>query len=577
MKERDRSRRRAAEKAPAAKARRARSPVKSERSGFQDWIKHNPVLTAIVLAVLHIILAVLAFEPAPHNGGDNAAYLALARSILSGQGYREIYDPLMPVHTQYPPLFPLMLAGLLALGFKPWVSFKVLVMLCSAAAVALSYLWMRRKGRPELALPIALLIAISPGVLNLSHWELSDVPFWAITMAALLAWERLDQRDTKRTIIATALTILAYFTRSAGLPLIAAAGAWLLWRRRWKQLAIFVIGITPFVFWWWYRARTQGGVDYVQQFWFVNPYQPELGRVGAIDLVRRAFANNTAYLQRHLPILMVGIDNTLTFLLAVITIGLGIFGWVRRLRHANISELFLPLYIALLLAWPAVWSGERFLVPALPFILFYAAEGMQRILRKFAVARPRLIGYAAATIIAISAMPGLVQAVQWGTLCTRLYMLGDRYSCHAENWKDFYATAEFAGRALPENAVVLSRKPRLFWAFSDGVKSKIYPLSTNSDSLFALAKQTGARYVVLDRVDALTPRYLMPTLANRQKAFCLLYALGQSQTAIMGILPGGDTIPDTPVNRGAENQIGFQLCGPEYWRSREVMDAAFRR
>ena len=572
------SRKRSSAPAPnrsRARDQKATAPAR-KRADVRGWVGHNPKLTALALALLHLVLALLAFEPAPHNGGDNAAYLALARSILSGVGYREIYDPLMPLHTQYPPLFPLMLAGLLALGFKPWVSFKLLVLFCSAAAIGLSYLWMHRKLRPEIALAVTLLMALSPGVIGLSHWELSDVPFWAFTMAALVAWDRLGADDTRRLLIATALTLLAYFTRSAGLPLLVAAVAWLAWRGRWKQLAIFVAGIAPFAFWWWYRARTQGGVDYVQQFWFVNPYQPELGKVGAVDLIRRAAANNTAYVQRHLPVLLVGLVNPLTFALSLITLGLGIFGWVRRLRHAHISELFLPLYIGLLLVWPAVWSGERFLVPALPLILFYAAEGLQRLIRRTPVKRPRLVVYAAAALVLASALPALTMTVRWGMMCTKLYLMGDRYSCHGPEWKDFFATAEFASRTLPADAVVLSRKPRLFWAISGGVRGKIYPLSTEPDSLFDAARRIGARYIILDRVDNLSTRYLTPTLMERSSAFCVLYTLGQSQTAIMGILPGADSIASAPVAPGPEGAVGFKICGPEFWRSPEIMQSVMQ-
>jgi hypothetical protein len=358
--------------------RRSAQPTREKKPGkpaaAQPHEHHQPRVSFLrartgtllfVLIAVHLLLAFLAFEPQLHNGGDNAAYFALARSLLSGNGYREIYDPALPIHTQYPPVFPLMLAGLLLLGFHPWVPFKILIVICSTAAIALSYLWMRRKLRPELAFSVALLMALSPGVIGLSHWELSDVPFWVFTIGALFAWERLPPGNAKRLLVATTLTVVAYFTRSAGLPLIVAAAAWLALRRRWKQLAIFAASVLPFLLWWWWRARTKGGVDYVQQFWFVNPYDPSAGRVGVVDLVRRAFENLGDYLTMHFPVLLVGAGSLPGRLVSFIVAPLALFGWIRRLKHPQVAEFFLPLYIGLLLAWPAVWSGERFLVPAL--------------------------------------------------------------------------------------------------------------------------------------------------------------------------------------------------------------------
>jgi hypothetical protein len=566
----------------SAQPARAKTPPKQvvrarERDRADGWratLRHKPGPIVFILLALHLILALLAFEPALHNGGDNAAYLALAKALLGGQGYREIYDPALPLHTQYPPLFPGMLALLLTLGFQPWVPFKLLVLAFSLAAIALSYFWMRRKLMPELAFSVALLMAVSPGVVGLSHWELSDVPFWAFTMAALFAWERLQPRDTKRVVAASVLTTLAYFTRSAGLPLIVAAVAWLAWRRRWKQLLIFGLIIVPPVFLWWLRARSQGGVDYVQQFWFVNPYSPELGSINAAGLFRRAFENNSDYFKEHLPILLVGSYKTLHFLLAVAVGLLGLFGWIKRLRHPHVSEFFLPLYIGLLLVWPAVWSGERFLVPALPLILFYAGEGLLRMIRAVKQERMRPFSYAAAALIVLLGLPIQVRAASWGLGCTREYMLGDRYACNNSEWRDYYHIAETAGRVLPDSAVVLSRKPRTFWAISNGVPGRNYPLHDEPDSLFQGARSARARYVVLDRLDRLSQAYLFPVIMRRPAAFCVMYSLGPARTTMLGIQAGADTIPDRVVDPGnPQAQVGFQICGPEYWRSREIMEA----
>ena len=555
-------------------AKPAPAPVSAPAEPRESFLRARTGTLLFVLIALHLLLAFLAFEPQLHNGGDNAAYYALARSLLSGTGYREIYDPALPIHTQYPPVFPLMLGGLLLLGFQPWVPFKILVVLCSTAALALSYLWMRRKLRPELAFSVALLMALSPGVIGLSHWELSDVPFWAFTIAALFAWERLPPNNTKRLLLAAALTIVAYFTRSAGLPLIVGAAAWLVLRRRWKQLAIFAASVLPFLLWWWWRARTKGGVDYVQQFWFVNPYDPSAGRVGLVDLVLRAFENLGDYLTIHLPVLLVGGSGLLGKLLSFIVAPLAVFGWVRRLRHAQVAEFFLPLYIALLLAWPAVWSGERFLVPALPLLLFYAAEGLQRILYRVRPKAVRWAGVAAAALIVLIASKAIFLSVRYGMECTTLYRLGDRYACHSREWKDFFNTAELAGQVLPRDAVTLSRKPRTFWAVSGWVPGRNYPLSNEPDSFFVAAQRAGAQYVVLDRLDGLSQRYLMPVLVRRPQAFCLMYGLGPDRTAMLGIRPAADTMSDQPGDSG---RVGFTVCGPEYWRSKALMDQLLQR
>src|SRR5690606_39598449 len=78
-----------------------------------------PLVAAILL--LHLLLALLAFDPTPFTGGDNAGYIALARSLLERGAYVDLYDPAAPPHTQYPPAFPAVVAAALAAGLTPWV------------------------------------------------------------------------------------------------------------------------------------------------------------------------------------------------------------------------------------------------------------------------------------------------------------------------------------------------------------------------------------------------------------------------------------------------------------------------
>src|SRR5688572_27570623 len=168
--------------------------------------------------------------------------------------YQELWEPAVRSHTQYPPGWPLVLAGAMTLGIKPWVGFKVLSVLCSAAAVVLSYLWARRVSTPGAALALAAILAISPGVVDLARWELSDVPFWCFTMLALWAFARMAGAPEPGAepaargfatggwgalALASLAVLLAYVTRSAGVPMVAAAVGWLAWQRRWRALALF--------------------------------------------------------------------------------------------------------------------------------------------------------------------------------------------------------------------------------------------------------------------------------------------------------------------------------------------------
>ncbi|HEU4557433.1 MAG TPA: hypothetical protein VFS20_06265 [Longimicrobium sp.] len=545
----------------AARTSRRHNPGVLDRG--LGWARRHPWPVVLGLVALHLVFAALAFVPVLHPGGDNAVYLALARSLLDG-GYRDLFDPARPVHTQFPPGWPLMIAAGLTLGLKPWVGPKLIVVAFSAAAVALTYFWIRRRRRPDLALGVAFLVAVSPGVVALSHWELSDVPFWAITTAALLAWERLPRGRNGRAALAAVLTVCAYLTRSAGLPLMLAAAVWLAFRRRWAQLGIYLAVVAPPTAAWLLWTRAQGG--YATLIAASNAYAPDHGTVqGAGGLLDRFGENAVAYTGRFLPTLLADAATAPVVALSVAIIALAIYGWSRRVRRPGVAELWVPLYVGMLLAWNPQWSGERLLLPLYPALLMYAGDGVTR-LGRMAPAVWRGAGrFLAPAALLLAALPGLAGAVRDGSTCRAASAYGAA-ACLAPAWQDFLEIAAYAGRELPANAVVLSRKPALFYAES-GLPGRTYPLTREPAALIDTARRAGARYLLLDNLDEVSISYLTPILIRRPAAFCVLHALGPERAALIGIVPNAAAVPDARADPGeTEADVAFQPCGPEYRR-----------
>src|SRR5262245_47316990 len=220
-----------ARSAEVDRTKKIKKPTEAPRKGFRALLVKPPLQVAGALALIHIALGLLTFDPTVFTGGDNAAYLSLANSLLHNHNYSEIYDPASPAHTQYPPVYPLLIALGLVFGLKSWVALKFEILVLSTVAVVFSYLWLRKRREPEIAFGVSLILAIAPGVLELSHVELSDVPFWAFTMIALWAFEHLRSDERARFAVGIVAVVLSYFTRSAGLPLIIAVLAWFGWRR----------------------------------------------------------------------------------------------------------------------------------------------------------------------------------------------------------------------------------------------------------------------------------------------------------------------------------------------------------
>jgi hypothetical protein len=548
----------------------------------------RPAYVALAFALLHLALVLLSLNPSPHNGGDNASYLALATSIREHGTYQELWDPAARPHTQYPPGWPLILAGALAAGMTPWVGFKVLAGLFSALAVGLGYLWARRVSTPGTALVVAALLAVGPGVVDVGRWELSDAPFWAFTMLALWAFARVvrdggadaDASTPAPTTgpeggrrwtallgplaVAAVGTLLAYGTRSAGLPLAVAAIGWLAWRRRWTQLGVFAAVVAPFALYWWARGRMAGGPSYAGYLFYVDPYRPVLGTVGIGGMLDRVGRNAVEYTVEWLPYLLTGVRRGLpAAALGAAVVLLALAGWGMRVRRAGIAELWLPLYVGLVLIWPAEWAADRFLLPALPMMLLCAAEPVRRLTARKGNAT--LVGAAAVGVIAIAALPPLGKQINHAVKCRAVYGPSNLFPCLAEPWADLLEMGRSLRGELPADATVLSRKATLFWAYS-GYPSRTYPFTDNPDTLLATAREARSRYILLDYMDQVSVMYLAPVLMQRPQAFCVMRAIGPGRATLMGIQPGAERMPNVRARPGNETaDVPFPHCGPEFW------------
>ena len=100
---------------------------------------------------------------------------------------------------------------------------------------------------------------------------------------------------------------------------------------------------------------------------------------------------------------------------------------------------------------------------------------------------------------------------------------------------------------LPPGSVVLSRKATFFYALS-GYQSRTYPLSASPDTFFAFARESGARYVVLDMIRDLAPLYLHPVVFSRRQEFCVMPDLILQNATMLRIEHGPPPPPGTPLN-----------------------------
>jgi len=127
---------------------------------------------------------------------DDTVNISLARSILGGTGYRDIFIADAPPHRQFPPGFPLMLVPLVALFPHTFVAMKILVIVFSLLSLVVIYRLFKKKIEKDLLPVFMLLCAFNTVILHFSGTVLSDIPHYFFFLLFLAAFERSEAKWT---------------------------------------------------------------------------------------------------------------------------------------------------------------------------------------------------------------------------------------------------------------------------------------------------------------------------------------------------------------------------------------------
>ena len=202
---------------------------------------------------------------------DSIGYIAGARSILGGQGYREAWLASNQPVTHFPPGFSFILAMIGLSGLDPLRGAHFLNALLFGANVFLLGIlgWNMTKSQVA-GVTLALLFAVNASLFNVHAVAMSEPLYIFFTLAAFLTFSKYFSSSISskgsggvggRWLITTGvLTAFAYLTRYAGLALLATFLIALIllhdtWKKRLSSAAIFITSTLPFIIGWGVRNK----------------------------------------------------------------------------------------------------------------------------------------------------------------------------------------------------------------------------------------------------------------------------------------------------------------------------------
>jgi hypothetical protein len=239
----------------------------------------------------------------------------------------------------------------------------------------------------------------------------------------------------------------------------------------------------------------------------------------------------------------------MAFIAALVLIALAMVAWVRGIRKPQVLELFVFFYLALIVLWPEAWTDRRFLLPVLPAVFLLGAAGLKWCLEFLREAsRPWSLPVFGAILVVLT-VPGLVVSIGYSQRCMRIYRQGDELACYPEPWRAFAETAYWVRDNTPEDAIVVGRKPRLFYIFS-GRRGYVYPFTTSDDEMLAFLDEVHADYVLVVPVSRTTYQYMLPVVLSVPERFELVHSDEEAiPSYVLKYYPEGDS-PSPPQGEG---------------------------
>jgi hypothetical protein len=334
------------------------------------------VIWSLILAAL-LPSAVLFWmaRDAPHLGyfQDDSLYLASAKSIAEGNGYKIASLPGQPYQTKYPPLFSLILALIWKLdssfpeNLSKVMLFQWLLWLLYLAAVSL-VVWKMPVLQISTRVAVMLFVATAPAFVYLSLSIMPETLFAAF--ALLTIWlVGLDCRPkTWFAFLAGLCASIAFLAKTAALPLLVAVPLALIWRKRPRAAILFAVPplVTVSIWTAWVLTHRYPTTD-LNLLYYTDYIGFHLKTVSIRDLPLLFTANLSALVENTGRLILffppAGASTKVLHIVLGLLVLLSTASLLRKLRAPALT-LFAALYTAQCLLWNFP-PHERFFFPFL--------------------------------------------------------------------------------------------------------------------------------------------------------------------------------------------------------------------
>lgn len=485
------------------------------------------IVCPLLIAVAWLLMARYTFNEKPDLNGDNFNYYIYASSLASGQGYCDLSAPGSPATNNFPPGYPLLMTPLRmitdSIVAQKWLN-ECFVLL----ALLLLFFGMQRTGLPlAVSFTAAVSGAFLPRLFHFSTMMMSEASFLFTSVVILYCLVRMSERENDWweelrhpwLYLMLVTLVLNYHIRTQGLAMIAGVLLALLIRKRWAAVGVTAIGFVLGALPWKLRNAALGlnGNRYIDAMMQANPWRPEEGTLTVSEMIGRFFDTLQMLLFQAIPNTVMPFISTNPdqpqysfgiYLTGALLIAVMIFGcWkMGNWRWVMLAYIAATLGLISLFSTP---SGSRYITTILPLLSAALMIGLWSLVMLIPK-RPQWLDTTVALallLLLFTARPGMQEEHKQSN---------QRYP---KPYTQFFKIGEQVKKKTPEGTVICSRKPQMFYIYSNrpGVG---YKFTQDAKELLIDLANKQVDYVILDALGySSTAYYLFPAIQKFPQYF----------------------------------------------------------
>lgn len=514
-------------------------PEKGIKQHIKKDLSFVHFIYLLIISILFLSVYVYIFDEKLDLNGDNAYYYVLGKALSQGEGYVNIANVNKEPNNHYPPGYPFILSLFMHISDSV-VFLKIIngifLLMC---LLLFYYLFNHLSGSPVIAFVTVIFLLLNSHLLLYGTMMMSEMSFILFSFLCLIFIQRIDfEKDLFRNPVFYLMMIslgMSYYIRSTGLALFGGLVLYLAIRRHWKAFLISLVGFLMMASPWIVRGHKLGGNSYIKPLVMINPYRPELGNADLADYFNRFFSNISRYITKEIPsstfpfveVNYLENPDLVDWIIGLIIIGLIIYGLVKLHSRSLIIVTYLIATCGILLLWPEVWTGVRFVLPIVPILIFSCIFGLYHLIR-FILIRWHVP-------FRFNVLVLLLSGLAFITPIKKIHFKA--VNDYPSSWKNYFAIADWFRKEGLKEVVVICRKPMLFYLKS-GTYTSTYSYSNDDKALLEDLKARKADYVVLDNLGyRQTYEYLLPAINTNQSFFQVIFKLDNPDTYLLKFNP----------------------------------------